>query len=294
MFEKYNKNDIMLFDEISHLWRGKIMKYKFISDNHIHSSNSFDAKDSVIMLADRAFNLGLYSVTITDHCDCDVYYKNDLRSSIEGSIRDTLKARGLYSNRLKIYSGIELGQPTQDLDAAQEALSLGNYDFVLGSLHNLRNEQDFYYLNYTAENTGSLLERYFDEMMELIEYGKFDSLAHLTYPFRYLVSNPELKITPKDYSQQIDEVLEAIIKKDIALEVNTSGLRQPIGKTLPDEDVIRRYRELGGKYVTMGSDAHRWGDVGAGIEDGLNMLLKCGFTHFTVYRRREPVMLPIL
>lgn len=270
------------------------MKYKFISDNHIHSSNSFDAKDSVIMLAERACNLGLYSITITDHCDCDVYYQNNLRSSIENSIRDTVKARGLYSSRLEICTGIELGQPAQDLDAAEEALSLGEYDFVLGSLHNLRNEQDFYFLRYTAENTPKLLERYFREMMELIEYGKFDSLAHLTYPFRYIVSNPELKITPKNYSDQIDAVLEAIIKKDIALEVNTSGLRQPIGKTLPDEDIVKRYRSLGGKYVTIGSDAHRWGDVGAGIEDGLNMLLKCGFTHFTLYRRHEPVMLPIL
>ena len=269
------------------------MKYKFISDSHIHSNNSFDGKDSVIMLADRACNLGLYSVTITDHCDCEGYYSNDLRESIEGSLRDTVKARGFYSNRLKIYTGLELGQPTQDTVAAQEALSLGNYDFVLGSLHNLMGEQDFYFLTYTEENTPKLLERYFNEMLELIEYGSFDSLAHLTYPFRYLAGNPDLKITPKQYSEQIDAVLEALIKKQMALEVNTSGLRQLIGKTLPDEYVVKRFRELGGKYVTIGSDAHRWGDVGAGIEDGLNMLLKCGFSHFTVYVRHEPNMLPI-
>lgn len=270
------------------------MKYKFISDNHIHSSNSFDGKDSVIMLADRANNLGLYSITVTDHCDCNDYYKDNVRSSIEGSLRDTAKARGLYGNKLKIFSGIELGQPTQDPDAAEEALSLGEYDFVLGSLHNLRNEQDFYFLEYNKENTPQLLDRYFEEMMELIAFGRFDSLAHLTYPFRYLVSNPELKISPKQYCEQIDTVLEALVKNNIALEVNTSGLRQLIGKTLPDEDVLKRFRELGGKYVTIGSDAHRWGDVGAGIEDGLNLLLKCGFTHFTVYIGHEPNMLPIL
>ena len=96
------------------------------------------------------------------------------------------------------------------------------------------------------------------------------------------------------YAQQLDAVLETLIKNDKALEVNTSGLRQLIGTTLPDENVIRRFRELGGRYVTLGSDAHRWGDVGAGIEDGLNLLLKCGFTHFTVYSKREPVMLPVI
>lgn len=270
------------------------MKYKFISDSHTHSDNSFDGKDSVIMLAERACNLGLYSLTITDHCECNEYFEKDFRSDIEHSVRDILKARGLYADKLKIYTGIELGQPTQDMKAAQEALSLGEYDFVLGSLHNIRNEQDFFFLEYTPENTDDLLDRYFTEMTELVKADCFDSLAHLTYPFRYLAGNSELNIDTKKYSDRIDSVLELLVKNHKALEVNTSGLRQIIGKTLPDEDIVRRFRELGGKYVTVGSDAHRWGDIGAGIEEGYNMLLKCGFTHFTLYRRHEPDMLPIL
>ena len=97
-----------------------------------------------------------------------------------------------------------------------------------------------------------------------------------------------------DFQDRLDKVLKKLSENDKALEVNTSGLRQKINRTLPDEDVIRRFRELGGKYVTIGSDAHRWGDVGSGIEDGLQLLLKCGFTHFTVYEKRKPKLLPIL
>ena len=91
----------------------------------------------------------------------------------------------------------------------------------------------------------------------------------------------------------LDEVLLTVIKNDKAIEVNTSGLRQVIGRTLPGEDVIRRFKALGGKYVTLGSDAHRWGDIGSGIEDGLRLLGACGFTHFTVYEKREPQLLPV-
>ena len=65
-------------------------------------------------------------------------------------------------------------------------------------------------------------------------------------------------------------------------------------RTLPDISVIRRFRELGGKYVTIGSDAHRWGDIGSGIETGLDMLLECGYTHFSVYEKHCPKLLPIL
>ena len=199
----------------------------------------------------------------------------------------------MYAEKIRIYLGIELGQPTQDRKAAEEALSLGAYDFVLGSLHNLRGEQDFYFLKYNEENAPKLLNRYFEEMMELIEDDRFDSLAHLTYPFRYIAANPSLQITTAQYREQIDEVLNALVRNHKALEVNTSGLRQKIGVTLPDEAILRRFRELGGKYVTVGSDAHRWGDIGAGIEDAFRILQRCGYTHFTVYQKREPEMLPI-
>ena len=162
------------------------MKYPFISDSHTHSENSFDGKDSVIMLCEKAAQLGLYALTITDHCECHEYYQNNVRQDIEGSIRDILKARGLYTDRLHIYTGIELGQPTQDPKAAAEALSLAEYDFVLGSLHNLKGEQDFYFLQYTPDNVKDLLARYFAEITDMIDDGHFDSLAHLTYPFRYM------------------------------------------------------------------------------------------------------------
>lgn len=274
------------------------MKYKFISDSHTHSKNSFDGNDSVIMICERAANLGLYSITVTDHCECNDYYENfdniDYRQCIENSIRDTAKARAMYMNRLNIYTGIELGQPCQNERAAQEVLSLTEYDFVLGSLHNLRDERDFYFLEYTPHNAPILLDRYFKELLELVKMDCFDSLAHLTYPMRYIAAHPEITADIHYFKNELDEVLSTLVRNDKALEVNTSGLRQMIGKTLPDEDVIRRFRELGGKYVTVGSDAHRWGDVGSGIEDGLQLLLKCGFTHFTVYEKHQPRLLPIL
>ena len=270
------------------------MKYRFISDSHTHSECSFDGTDSVIMLCEQASALEMYSLTITDHCECQEYFEKDVRKDIERSVLQTVRARAMYHDRLHVYTGIELGQPTQDDNAATDALSLSDYDFVLGSLHNLRGEQDFYFLEYDQESSLRLIERYFEELLELARCDCFDSLAHLTYPFRYINAHPEINADVMQFAPQLDAVLETIIKNGKALEVNTSGLRQAIGKTLPDENVVRRFRELGGKYVTIGSDAHRWSDIGAGIEDGLNMLLKCGFTHFTVYSKREPVMLPVI
>ena len=270
------------------------MKYRFISDSHTHSDCSFDGTDSIIMLCEQASALEMYSLTITDHCECQEYFEKDVRKDIERSVLQTVRARAMYHDRLHVYTGIELGQPTQDDNAATDALSMSDYDFVLGSLHNLRGEQDFYFLEYTQENAFSLLDRYFEELAELAEQNMFDCLSHIDYPLRYITGNYHINVDMSRYRERLDAILETVVRNDRAIEINTSGLRQPIGRTLPDASVIRRFRELGGKYVTIGSDAHRWGDVASGIETGLDILLECGFTHFAVYEKHSPKLLPIL
>lgn len=95
------------------------------------------------------------------------------------------------------------------------------------------------------------------------------------------------------YREKIDAVLLELIQQKKALEVNTSGLRQQIGDTLPDAGIVRRFYELGGTYVTLGSDAHRWADVSAGIEEAMSMIYKTGFRHYTIYSKREPRLVPI-
>lgn len=270
------------------------MRYRYLSDSHTHSRCSFDGTDSVAMMCEKAANMGLYALTVTDHCECNEYFKENVHHSMSKSIVEVSQARALYHSRLRVYTGIELGQPTQDREASVDALSLTDYDFVLGSLHNLKGEQDFYFLEYTSETAPKLLERYFDELLELVALDNFDSLAHMTYPLRYICGNAGLNISLDDYSEKIDEILSLLVHNRRALEINTSGLRQIIGKTLPDETIIKRFHQLGGRYITLGSDAHRWGDIGSGIEDGMQILYQCGFTHFAVYQKREPQLLPIL
>lgn len=270
------------------------MKYRYISDSHTHSRCSFDGTDSVAMMTERAVNLGLYSITVTDHCECHEYFEKGFNTDIINSITEISRSRAVYNDKIKVYTGIELGQPTQNYEAAMDALNLAEFDFVLGSLHNLKNEQDFYFLNYTPVNAPVLLRRYFNELLELAKQNLFDSLAHMDYPMRYILGNSNLNIDIRQFAEQIDEILKILIKNNKALEINTSGLRQVIGRTLPDERILKRFKELGGKYVTLGSDAHRWGDIGSGIEQGLDLLSACGFSHFTIYEKREPQLLPVL
>ena len=77
------------------------------------------------------------------------------------------------------------------------------------------------------------------------------------------------------------------------MEVNTSGLRQKLGETMPGLELLRRYRRLGGELVTLGSDAHCTEDLGAGIDQGMELLKAAGLNQFVVYEKRRPVWLPL-
>ena len=269
------------------------MAFSCICDSHIHTHCSPDGSDSAAMMCQAAERAGLYAITITDHCECNNYYKDGYYQSVCRSYLESHQAAFSFQGRLRVYTGIELGQPMQDLSIAVPSLSAADYDFVLGSIHNVRGKEDFYFLDYQKEDVYALLDAYLKEMREMVEWGGFDSLAHLTYPLRYIVGEYGIQFDYSRYDDKVTGILRRLAEKGLALEINTSGLRQKIGTTLPTLHLVRRFREYGGKYITLGSDAHSWKDVGAGIREGMQVAAEAGFTHYTIFEKRTPKLIPL-
>ena len=86
----------------------------------------------------------------------------------------------------------------------------------------------------------------------------------------------------------LDEILKLLVKYNIALEVNTAGLKKHLGFANPQPEVLRRYRELGGTLITVGSDAHRTGFIGYGFEETAKLLKSIGFSHVVYYKAHRP------
>lgn len=273
--------------------------FKFICDCHCHSKWSFDGQETTDDMCEQAIKIGLDVITITDHCEANGWNTpqdsefGDFAKLLPQSVAHLKESQKKYSSQIKLLRGIELGQAMQNLEAADKALSLDNFDFVLGSVHNVRNTKDFYWLEYTEEYAKKILNVYFEEVLEVTNWNKFDSLAHLTYPLRYITGEHKIKIDINDYLAVIDKIFLTLIKNGKALEVNTSGLRQKIGVTMPDRFLLERYKKLGGSYITIGSDAHAVDDLGKGINDGLHLLKNIGFDSYTYFEKRKPVIVPI-
>jgi len=270
-----------------------------LCDMHTHSNNSFDAKNSVDEMCRAAIDRGLYALAVTDHCEAPfIRFGDDCEfgsfdEQIPKSFADATAAREKYAGKLKVLRGMELGEPMHDPDQTARALSYGDFDFILASVHGMRNMLDFYYMNYTGIDVDRLLAQYFDELAETAAFAHFDSLSHLTYPLRYIVEGTGKTPDLEKHSEAIDTIFKILIENQKALEINVSGLFKEMKTTLPDETLVRRFKELGGQYITIGTDAHSADMVGMGIEEGIRVAKRAGFSQYTIYEKHKPVLIDI-
>lgn len=267
--------------------------YKNIIDMHTHTDNSFDGNHSTVYMCEAACNKGLRAIAFTDHCEVDAFDASGERN-VRQAFFEIAKARSAFMGKLLVLNGIELGQPAYDTVTAEKILSSQKFDVVIGSVHNLRKREDFYYIeDFSQINIKSTMKEYFDEILTMLEWGNFDILAHLTYPFRYLYSKNNIIVDINEYKPQVDEILKLTAEKNIALEINAAGLRQPINRLSPEKETVSRFKELGGKLVSVGSDAHYAQHIAVGIKDAMAVAKSAGFDCVTLFQKRQPVEIPI-
>ena len=268
------------------------MSYSNIADLHTHSIFSFDGNDSCDELCKSAIDKGAKVLAITDHCDIDGR-DLDVDGLCSAQFDEVSKMQDKYKDRLCVLKGLEIGQGIYRKELTEKVYRTYDYDFILGSLHNLENMEDFFFLDYSQFDVYALLTRYFEGLLELSQWGKFDSLAHLTYPLRYIVAREKLDVDMSKYSDMIDSIFENLVKNKKALEINTSGLFMEMQDTLPNISFVKRFKEVGGEYITVGSDSHYAQKVCQGIDTGMKIAYDSGFRNITVYKNHQPYLITI-
>ena len=280
------------------MWRssgGGERGIKMLFDQHVHSRFSQDGRHSIMEIAERAVEQGLKGVTITDHfdlCDAEIGYRFYLDCEKERRA-EFEHARELYADRLELRWGLEVGQPYFMPDLAREFLESRSFDFILGSVHFLREERDIYLIDYTVPGMADqVLREYFTDMLELLRFGGFDCLAHLDYPLR-VMRGAFADATVRPYEAYIEPVLREVVRQDLSLEINTRGFMDWKQRQEPEEWVLSRYYELGGRRITFGSDAHVLKAVGGAFAQAAQKAREIGFTCLTYYRQRQPFEIPL-
>ena len=264
------------------------------ADIHNHSTLSPDGCDEPMRMAERACGLGIKHFALTDHIECEKLESWDYAGAIARSYDVFLEIQERFRGRMEVYYGAELGQALFDLPAAEKILAEHDYDLVLGSTHRTRTYPRLDRVPDSDEDRYRCLDEYFEEELHLAEWGRFCSLSHLTFPLRFISGDVGgAKVDMSRYSAIIDKILETIIKQGIALEVNSAGIRKGLHVPMPSAEYVKRYFDKGGRMVTVGSDAHRVADVGADDLQVYDMLHDIGFTEVCVFKKKQPIFVPI-
>lgn len=258
---------------------------------HVHTSDSPDADISAWRLVRKGMENNLAAIGFVAHLDLnpeDFCYASFNAAAYDGSI---IRARNESEGQLLVMQGLEIGEPHVYEKQVKSLVEYSNYDFITGALHSIEGIGMVLGKEVFADGEPmEIVEEYYSETLKMVEVSDIDILAHMGL-FRRGMALAGLRHDFNEmqlWPETIDSILRVMIDRNIALELNTSGLRRREKMTYPIPAILKRFRALGGTLVTIGSDTHREPYVFYGLDRGAELLLKSGFRKIFSFLDRVP------
>lgn len=250
-----------------------------IFDSHLHTKFSADSKMLAADAIAKAQNLNL-GVVFTEHFDYGLELNGREFAFDPAAYMEEYK--NLRGENVRL--GVEVGLRKFARAANENFLARADFDFVIGSIH-LVDDLDIYYPEFYADkDKATAYRKYFEQMAEEISVADFDALGHIDYICRAApYDNPEIDYAT--FAPEIDAVLKIVVERGKVLELNTRRFdkSRAVEELVP---VYKKYRELGGRFVTLGSDAHRVAAVGNHFGRALNFVRELNLTPVTFRARK--------
>lgn len=260
-----------------------------IYDYHLHTAHSEDSDAPMTDMIQSAIEKGLDEIAITDHHD--PYYKDPQWHFLLQHApyhKELERRQKQYKGKIAIRTGLEIGIQKTCMEASRRAVCRYPYDFIIGSFHCAGGVAvdlpQFYQKFHSPENA---YRTYYRDMLAcLSDYRDYDVVGHFNLIDRYA----PIQVPPASYSDLIEKILKQIVAEGKGLEINTSCFRKSMGGlTTPTPQILARYIALGGRIITIGSDAHTPKDVGAGFNQAIEMVRAAGLDRIATFSQRTPI-----
>jgi histidinol-phosphatase (PHP family) len=247
------------------------------TDYHMHSTFSPDGDHSPAQLCQRALELGLTEIAITEHAEwqpassLDDFRQAPAYFAALEQVRAEFGARGLA-----VYSGVELGNPHDYVSQASQLVRAYPFDVVIGSLHWLYGENIHLAACFAHRHPDQVYADYFVELGRMAWGFDFDIVAH----FDRIIWRGTLlgaAFDPWRLEAVIRPALSAIAATDKALELNTRFLTHTPNWNEALVTMFGWFREAGGSRVVVNSDAHRISELGRNTAIAGELLTAAGF-----------------
>lgn len=253
-------------------------------DVHLHTLLSPDSSVPIDVYPALAIALGMKRIAITDHLDFDPREPGATLAPHQRRVEVAEDLRRRFGDKIEILLGIEITYERAYEDDIRAYLKQHQYDLTIGSVHPgidspfKRSRTEVF-----AGSDANVTAPYFDEVLGATESGLFDILGHADYVRKYVfphITTDRFEAAPELY----EPFLQALVKTGTALEINSSGWRQRTGICYPLPQAVARYKELGGKYIVTGSDAHEPDWFALNFDRARNLLLETGFDELATKR----------
>ncbi|MCR5404384.1 MAG: histidinol-phosphatase HisJ family protein [Butyrivibrio sp.] len=265
------------------------------ADYHMHTHHSGDSTAPMEDMIESSIEKGLDEICFTEHLDLDFPDIYDLppepfTPDLDAYRDEVMHCRTLYKEKIAVRHGIEIGLQPQVASENKAVVKKYGFDFIIASEHLVDKEDPYYPSFWEKDDHDKIYNRFFEQTYDnLCLFDDYDVLGHLDYINRYEPGNTNT-YSYKRYSAQIDRILKHLIAHDKGLDVNGKVLfSNPSGMPNPHPDVLGRYKDLGGKLITFGSDAHAPQSIASGFERMRDIALSLGFTEYFTFKNRTPI-----
>lgn len=270
-----------------------------LTDNHTHTVFSTDGRMTMVRAIEKAREINLSGICFTEHYDFDApenvtlftFDPREHQEEIGRTVRSMNLGAGLEFEVLK---GIEVGIQPKSMEAVKELLGRYCFDTVIASMHFIEDKDPYhgdYYLDYGYKEAYG---RYLESILTCLkDFDGYDILGHFDYVARYSPYK-EHTITMAEFGEILDPILTLLAHNGKTFEINTKTY-QPFAHGTPSLDtaILKRYKELGGDAVSLGSDAHTENHIGENFEYYSDIMKRCGFRYGVFYRQRNPVFVKL-
>ena len=270
-----------------------------MKDYHLHSGLLDHTDDDLRDIIKTVDDIGFEEVAITEHFnflfaknpnkiteDHDtLFFQKDLIPNDGRKTTDLTSYFNLIEKlddefNLKVLKGLEVDYFKEYENDIKQCLSQYKIDIVLGSCHYITCKDipflhvgDSDQVSFFIEKFGErkLYHDYFNNVLWAVKSGLFDYMAHLDLLKKGFKNYDYKKAEP-----YINKILKEMIKRGVGLEINISGLKYT-GETYPARNFIKKYQQLGGKNISLGSDSHsisRIKKMAPGMEDFSKLIQK--------------------
>lgn len=254
-----------------------------IFDQHVHTELSVDSEEKFENYLMRCDAMGVDYFVSTEHLDLGSGRKvQDIMPNFDQQRALIEKYQSQY--KVKILMGIEVGYKSRVKDRNEEVLENNDFDVVLLSVH--ENEE----VGVTSEEFvgGRTPEQIYDNYLVLCikaatEFDNFDIFTHVDFILRYID-----KVDIRKFENRLKELFRVIIEKNKVLEFNTRFLYS-YNDSSYIEFIFQTYFDMGGRNISLGSDAHSAGAFHGQFKWAAEILKSIGFKEVTLFIKREAI-----